>query len=1025
MQSRPTPAVLARQYSKAQVPGSTDEVVSALRLGLPRVARLASEFGIDIRRELEQMSPDTDIAIMQKLVSATSTRFELARVIRESLTKQERRLPLLTFLVVEERIQKDASSIAGYFRSAGTSLQDVYLLLAERLGESYLDAAFDVTWKRRAIFTRTLDAARAYLSYVRQAAVLSNTSVQRSIETRLGISTVLSARFGPVTEASLREAQEILYAAHQQGAEYAFTYYLEASNWLYDLFGDDGALTEAVQRLPSETPMDLPRKLAAGHLWLRLAGVTHSKDVREECIKRGLDTLNDSFDLDNERVRKEDLAARTLLVAMFQALLRFEAQGYRHFNTRGILFPFGLRRPDTEMPAIFHLALPDLISALESSDLKNDYVFRDLRAGLHSFLARSTSADKSQAVAALLESIKIREGTPNFTKPLRRPDIEIDLAEDRFLLSRLSGRNDHRRAGIRELIRHAAGNSVSPRHLTLLAREIDESGPLRGPMLDGPDELVMAIRTGDSQALFKVAAAEAYKSSDLTSIPLGGRGGAVTLRDSDGLAGQTFVFKQTSQEAQLRDHAFTAKVRARLERYPDLSQRFGLIEHLTELKPLSSDLSAGEIISVRRYRNGKVLRDYLAFQKPAAVSEMLSDTAEFLAFIHFAGFSSHETNGTRRDIKEREFGCWLKSLIADSAERGQLFDDWWRIVSDAPLLPRRDAHPLNWIVDSSGAIIAVDLETRGTRPFGYELAQLVEDSQFLEPTDWDSRRTIVATYRQHWNGLSDQSVSWKEAIRFYEAGAIARASRAISNPAASTVERAFAGKLLESLASSTGDIEIHNLASHLSLRWRERTGHVGEESLDALSEGDRRRISRAMAHYLRHNKEAPTTKDGWMHVDELADILRSAGHKVTPQQLKLIAGALGEPRFELSGVSEIRAVYGHSTRTEIDYSRRRPPQVLYHATPLQNLASIFEARDGLRKGKRNWVHLTESCAIALNASKRQRSPVAVLEISAGNMETLVHASGVTWLAPSVGVEHLSLLSVRVINELASSHQQPN
>lgn len=175
-----------------------------------------------------------------------------------------------------------------------------------------------------------------------------------------------------------------------------------------------------------------------------------------------------------------------------------------------------------------------------------------------------------------------------------------------------------------------------------------------------------------------------------------------------------------------------------------------------------------------------------------------------------------------------------------------------------------------------------------------------------------------------------------------------------------------------------------------------------------------------MSHHLRHDRAAPATKSGWVHVDELAQILRASGHKVSSDQLLLIAGALGEPRFELDG-DEIRAAYGHSIPAQIPYEARRAPQVLFHATPTRNLASVFEARAGLRPSGRNWVHLTESCQVAVDAARRQRSAVSVLEVDAPNVAGLVHATGATWLAPGVPVGSIRILPVRRVRDLTLDH----
>jgi putative RNA 2'-phosphotransferase len=166
-----------------------------------------------------------------------------------------------------------------------------------------------------------------------------------------------------------------------------------------------------------------------------------------------------------------------------------------------------------------------------------------------------------------------------------------------------------------------------------------------------------------------------------------------------------------------------------------------------------------------------------------------------------------------------------------------------------------------------------------------------------------------------------------------------------------------------------------------------------------------------MAYHLRHNKAAAVNREGWMDVDELASALRLEGHRVSPDQLLLISGAMGEPRFERDG-TDIRATYGHSTRIEMHYRARKPPAILYHSTPFENLPSIVEAQDGLKRGSRNWVHLSEDPTVALSAARRQRKSVVLFAIDATSLEGLVYAAHTTWLVPLVPLSRLSIVSLR-------------
>lgn len=341
-----------------------------------------------------------------------------------------------------------------------------------------------------------------------------------------------------------------------------------------------------------------------------------------------------------------------------------------------------------------------------------------------------------------------------------------------------------------------------------------------------------------------------------------------------------------------------------------------------------------------------------------------------------------------------------------------LFNDWWSLVEAAPAYERRDAHALNWLIDTSGRILAVDLDARGSRPFGYELAQLVEDVPLLDPDDWAARRDIVTTYVEARSRSSDNhGLSESEAVIYYAAGVLARAMWLFSLPDASSAIRMRAGRLFKSVWQEFPNERVGAVARRLHEAWTEVTGvSSGVEDM-TFTVPERRRISRAMAYHLRHDPYAPATKDGWVHVDELAELLTQNGHRVTAEVLSMIAGAAGEQRFERDK-EDIRAAYGHSLKTSIRYESARPPAVLYHATPLDNLQSIFEASAGLRPGKRQWVHMSDSPRVAMSASTRQQKPVALLSVSTSSVPDIVHAAGVTWLAPRVNPRSLKLVTLR-------------
>ena len=399
----------------------------------------------------------------------------------------------------------------------------------------------------------------------------------------------------------------------------------------------------------------------AAHLWMRLAGSASTPTGVEGFIARGRAIVTNYPWVTN----KSEDAALVLLGATFDQLESDLFDGSADLSARGILFPFGHRRPDTPTSPLFERSLPRLIAALVSSDHSGDFVFRDLVATFNSLHARGENVAAGDAISALKAAIAIRAGSGSSrSRPLNRVGVEVDQASDRFLLASLTGSPEMRRLGFVDLVRASGPDDLRPRYLTMIAKEVEEHGALAGGFVSAPEELAIAIRSGDSGALFEAAARAAYSSADLTQVLLGGRGGVVTLRDSDGIAGQTFVYKRTRPEPKARDKACSEAVNRELTSR-GLLQRFGVIEHLTDIPGFGVDSGEpGEIISVRRFTDGVPLLSHLRDVDPEGVDRSLGDVEEFLALIHYAELHRLNTDGTRVDLKERELGPMASSVAA-------------------------------------------------------------------------------------------------------------------------------------------------------------------------------------------------------------------------------------------------------------------------------------------------------------------------------------------------------------------------
>jgi RNA:NAD 2'-phosphotransferase (TPT1/KptA family)/5'(3')-deoxyribonucleotidase len=172
----------------------------------------------------------------------------------------------------------------------------------------------------------------------------------------------------------------------------------------------------------------------------------------------------------------------------------------------------------------------------------------------------------------------------------------------------------------------------------------------------------------------------------------------------------------------------------------------------------------------------------------------------------------------------------------------------------------------------------------------------------------------------------------------------------------------------------------------------------GQKNKNLISRGKR------LAFLLRHDKNYQFDEHGWR---EISDLITSHGY--TMDELKEIVETNNKQRYEFSeDMTRIRARQGHSVHVDVELEEKLPPDVLYHGTGEQSLVSIME--QGINKGNRLYVHLSETSETAVNVGKRHGKPV-VLVIDAKRMAEDGHKfflsrNGV-WLTDYVDVKYLN------------------
>jgi putative RNA 2'-phosphotransferase len=166
------------------------------------------------------------------------------------------------------------------------------------------------------------------------------------------------------------------------------------------------------------------------------------------------------------------------------------------------------------------------------------------------------------------------------------------------------------------------------------------------------------------------------------------------------------------------------------------------------------------------------------------------------------------------------------------------------------------------------------------------------------------------------------------------------------------------------------------------------------------------KVSRFLSLVLRHEPEKigiTLTEDGWTNVDALIAAMNARGQELDFETLEYVVDTNDKTRFAFSDDGEmIRANQGHSVEVNLGYQPIPPPEILYHGTVPKFLESIRE--NGIQKGQRHHVHLSESLDTANAVGKRRGAPV-ILTVRARDMNAAGHdfylsANGV-WLADFV------------------------
>jgi putative RNA 2'-phosphotransferase len=174
------------------------------------------------------------------------------------------------------------------------------------------------------------------------------------------------------------------------------------------------------------------------------------------------------------------------------------------------------------------------------------------------------------------------------------------------------------------------------------------------------------------------------------------------------------------------------------------------------------------------------------------------------------------------------------------------------------------------------------------------------------------------------------------------------------------------------------------------------------------------RLSKRLSYVLRHDPASiGLTLDpaGWVDVYELLAALAAHGTVVSRARIDRLVAESDKQRFAFDDAGRrIRANQGHSTRVDLGYAPRTPPSVLFHGTPVRNLAAIRD--EGLTPGARHAVHLSQDERTARRVGER-RGRAVVLRVDAAGMAAtgaeFTRSPNGVWLVADVPPAYLTVL----------------
>lgn len=505
-------------------------------------------------------------------------------------------------------------------------------------------------------------------------------------------------------------------------------------------------------------------------------------------------------------------------------------------------------------------------------------------------------------------------------------------------------------------------------------------------------ELIAPGSAHDFNALTQESAWQALAESILASpeldrSELGGRSNVFAIDYAHGDLASRLIFKPAENKESAEEEARNLKTLSQTISELCLEDRFAVPKSLVII-----DQEGGTALHVIERQAGDVLAD-LPNEESSA---LLMDAVELLAIYQRPTMLRDPATSPWKRIKDK-LKHWAKAIFDDPVDRSDFINTMRDALPNLPQVTKRDSHARNWLVDSAGRLVAIDLEASAFWPVGHDVAQLVEDYGLLPPDaiGFDERQGLIERY-VHALGLEiDKDKVWNA----YQWFALMRAAGMISSTKTPKSGHRHAQHLIRYLARNENDSNVRIPAQILQAALKYREPDDTAKPVDRIHRGKSKKLSRLLRHQA-STRGLAIDDEGFVDITEAAQAIN-----LTIDEVVSVVQHPEEARFEIRG-NQVRALYGHSVAVaHLRNSQLEAPMALFHGTSWASIPAI--ATEGLKPMSRQKVHLANDQDEALEVAMRKQCP-AVLGIRVSDRLGATSVADAVWVADSVAPEDLEI-----------------